>query len=645
METPMPKLPEQSFRVGNWRVQPDLSLVSCGSSATHLEPKAMGVLACLAEHAGEVVSKDDLIRAVWADTFVSDQVLAHAIWQLRQVLGNGGGRSEIIETIPKHGYRLVARVQPDPNVVESVSEPSAAETNDPTLAGTIKLPARPTQTVLFVSGSALLLAVVLGLSIRLLTPSSHRPSAKPVVAVLPLQNLSGDPEQAYLAEGMTEELTTDLAKISGLQVISRTSTMGYSGSGKSLPEIARELQVDAVVEGSVQRSGNRVRITAQLIDARSQQHMWAESYDRDFKDVLSIRDDVARAIAAEVRIKLTNEEKQRLMSPHPIDPQAYEAYLMGRYLATRGGRAGYEKSIEYFQNAVRNDPSYALAYAEMAESYAMLDFTADLRSENFRKAEEAAKEAAALDPQPAEVRIRMADLKMFWDWDWSQCDNGFREAARLYPGSADAQGHFATCLLVLGRYDEALQEEERAIQLDPLSPLGHRWLGLMFYNREQFQPAAEQFRKAIELNPNDAAAYDSLAIAYEALQQNEDAVSARTAAEALRGMSVIEVAALKTAFATGGINAFRARYREYKRLDLKKMSDSSSRTWVSPVRLAGLCVAAGDTDGAFKWLDKAYEHHSPQLIWLKSSIHFAPLRSDPRFNALLRRMNFPNVQP
>lgn len=621
---------EHEFTVGDWRVQPTVGVISRDDSITHLEPKVMQVLVCLSEHAGEVVSKQALMTAVWADTFVTDQVLTHAIWQLRQVMGNGGSRSEIIETIPKKGYRLVSAVRAAVPFADS-----GATMPEPSDRATANKGRRALWTAIL-GGAAILLIVVAALA---RWRSEHNQSViVNALAVLPLRNYSGDPAQEYFADAMTEELTTDLAKIPGLRVISRSSAMAFKDTRKTLPEIARELQVDAVVEGSVQRADGRVRITVQLISPREERHLWAQTYEHDFKDVLMLRDQAARAIAAEIRLNLSPE--QGAGQPTKIVPEAYDAYRLGWYLADQGTREGYLKSIEYFQRAIQYDPGFAQAHAELAESYAMLDFTADLRGENFQRAQQAAQRAYELDPRPAEVQIRMADLQMFWDWDWSQCDGAFQRAARSNPGSADAQGHYAVCLFLLGRYERARPEMERAQQSDPLSPRGNGMYGAFLFRIGQYDAAIEQFRKAIDLAPGIPAHFNGLAAVYEALHRYHEAVAARLQAARLKGMADTDIAALEDAFKRGGFEAFQAKRRVLLEREAQTMIAHEGAD-VSPTKVAELYAAAGDRDSAFRWLNQAYARHSPRLVWLGAGLSWEPLRRDPRYYELLRRMKFP----
>lgn len=429
------------FYLGDCLVRPSRGEVVHGGSVTRAEPKVMDVLVCLAEHAGDVVAKDEIYRVVWSDACVSDHVLTHTIWQIRQALGD----REAIESVPKRGYRLVvpvrlaaADVALDP-VAESASPPRRCRW------------AAPVLLILF--GSLILASLSRTI---LLTRWQAHPVPLRSLVVLPLVNFSSDPEQEYFADGITEELTTDLSKIESLQVISRTSAMRYKATKRSLAEIGRELNVDGVVEGSVQRSGTRVRIAVQLVDANTERHLWAETYQRDLGDVLTLRSEVARAIADRLRITLMPEDQRRLRKPGASNAAAYEAFLRGRHFF---GLAQYAKSAEWFEEAVKEDPEYALAYANLAEAYGMLNFTAGYRDPvYFEKRTAAAWRAMQLDDKLAEVHDFLGDRNFYGEWDWAAGEAEYRRAVELDPGSVDARLHLACAAWVLRRFEEALTE-------------------------------------------------------------------------------------------------------------------------------------------------------------------------------------------
>jgi TolB-like protein len=350
-----------------------------------------------------------------------------------------------------------------------------------------------------------LVLIVAGIGWRLgWLRSGLRPGDVQSIAVLPLANLSGDPAQEYFADGTTEELITDLAKISALEVISRTSVMHYKGTQKTVPEIAKELGVDALIEGSVQRAGSRVRITAQLIHAPADRHLWAESYERDVKDVLALQDEVARAIAGEIQIALTPQERTHLASARPINPEAHELYLKGRYQWNKRTEEGLKKGLEFFQQAIREDPSYALAYCGAADTYGILGNNRFLPGvEAYPKAREATLKALELDQNLAEAHASLGLVLVDYDRDWSAGEREYQRAIELSPSCATAHHWYALALASMGRTDEAIREIELARRLDPLSVRVSSNVGFALYFGRQYDRAIPELLKAIELEPSN----------------------------------------------------------------------------------------------------------------------------------------------
>jgi serine/threonine protein kinase/TolB-like protein/Flp pilus assembly protein TadD len=483
-------------------------------------------------------------------------------------------------------------------------------------------------------GLVLLLA---GLGWRLgwLPPGPH-PGQIQSLAVLPLENLSHDPEQEYFADGMTDELITDLAHIGVLRVISRTSVMHYKGSKKTLPEIARELKVDAVVEGSVERSEDRVRIRAQLIHVADDRHLWAESYERDVRDVLALQDEVARTIANEIKVKLTLQEQAQLTSARPVNPQAHELYLKGRYYWNKRTPEALNKSLEYFRQAIDKDPSYALGYAGMADAYAMLgsgEYGILPPKEAFPKAEAAAMKALELDSALAEPHATLGYSKDF-DWDWQGAEREFKQAINLNPGYTTAHHWYAIHLTGLGRNTEAIAEIRKAESLDPLSIIISADVAWVFYFARRYEQEGEQARKTLEMDPNFAIAHMYLSYSYLHMAKHKEAVAEMKKAVDLSGGSLPMVGNLAYIYALAG-----RRYEAIKILnDLKARS---KREFVSPDVLAQIYTGLGDKDHATAWLEKGYEQRSDFTGLLKVLPELDPLRSDPRFEALVRRVGLP----
>jgi serine/threonine protein kinase/TolB-like protein/Flp pilus assembly protein TadD len=457
------------------------------------------------------------------------------------------------------------------------------------------------------------------------------------IAVLPLENLSGDPEQEYFADGMTDELITELSKISALRVIARTSVMRYKGTKKSLPEIARELHVDAVIEGSVMHSGNRVRINAQLVDARTERNLWAQTYDRGLGDILALHSDVARAIARQIRIKVTPEEQKRLASTHVVNPRAYEAYLRGRYLWNKRTGPDMTKGIGYFEQAVEIDPNYANAYAGIADSYLLLVFYGPAPpAVNFPKAKAAALKAVALDDSLAEGHASLANAYFHYDWDWAAAGKEFRRAIALNPGYAAAHHWYAGLLSSLGRHDEALAEIKRAQELDPLSLIINTDYGSTLFDGGEYDLAINQLRTTLELDPSFWVLRWWLGRSYLAKGLHEAGVRELESAAKLSNGNPSALAWLGYGYAVSGETA---RTRQI----LARLQQKAKESYVSPYQFAVLYAALGEKEQAIGSLEKGFQERCYEMYFLNLERHrlFRPLSSDPRFQDLLRRMNFP----
>jgi serine/threonine-protein kinase len=455
------------------------------------------------------------------------------------------------------------------------------------------------------------------------------------LAVLPLENLSGDPQQEYFADGMTEELITNLGKVSALRVISRTSVMQYKQTKKALPTIAQELNVDAIVEGSVLRSGDRVRITAQLIQAKLERHLWAESYERDLRDILALQSEVAQAITNEIKIKLTPQERTRLASARPVDPQSYQAYLKGRYFWDLRTEDGLKKAVDYFQQAIDRDPGYAQAYAGLADSYHMLaawDLMAP--GEAYPRAKAAALKALEIDDTLAEAHTSLGITKFADDWDWAGAEKEHKRAIELNPGYATAHNFYAQYLIYMGRQDEAIAEIKRAHELDPLSPIINAIEAFVLFFARRYDDAIAQCRKTLELNAGFLPAHLYLGWAFEQKKLYNEAISEYRKAMALEEGNPALAAELARGYAAAGRRAEA----------LKIISDLrglSKKRYLSPYRIAQVYIALGDADQAFVWLEKARDEREYYFIILRVDPRADPLRSDLRFQDLLRRMSFP----
>jgi serine/threonine-protein kinase len=453
------------------------------------------------------------------------------------------------------------------------------------------------------------------------------PAAIRSIAVLPLENLSGDPEQEYFADGMTDSLITGLSKIGALQVVSRTSSMRFKGLDKPLPEIARELNVDAVVEGSVLREADRVRVTVQLIEGATDRHIWAESYERELTSVLALQGEVARTIAGEIHVELTPQEETRLVGARAVNPETYQAYLKGMYFLRKGTPEDSQRGLAYLQQAVDNDPADPLAYAGLALGYSVAGHGFAPSVENFPRAKAAALKALELDDTLAEAHAAMAEVKLYYDWDWIGAEKAFQRAFELNSSLALAHAHYSWYLFPFGRLEDALAEAKRAQELDPLSAHFTAYLGAAYWWAGQVDRAMDEARKALELNPGHPLGLYLLGAVYAEKGMFEEAIAAHQEARAIRP---------DLALVLGHTYALAGRRDEALRVVAESGEDYLQR---NPWGVAEIYTALGEKDEAFRWLDVGYENRYNMMPWIGETPTFEPLRDDPRFQELLRRMN------
>jgi TolB-like protein/DNA-binding winged helix-turn-helix (wHTH) protein len=625
-----------NFQVGPWLVRPGLNTLSQNGTTARLEPKVMEVLACLARHAGEAVSKEDLLHTVWPDTFVSDDVLTRSISELRRVFADDVKDPRFIQTIPKRGYRLIAPVVPMNELTRDTSgatpRPDSVPTNDRwrrlNLVGLGVV-------VLLVGALAGWRATHLH---RWLTEKSGPPLIHSL-AVLPLQNLSGDPSQDYFADAMTEELITELSRIRALNVISRTSVMAYKQSNKSLPEIARELHADAIVEGSIVRSGDRVRVTAQLIHAAKDNNIWAQAYDRDLRDVLTLQSAVATAIAQEIRVRVRPEEQARLKSLRPVNPKALDTYAKARFHLDAAANLQYHRGknvalrehlqtgFTYLDQAIEEDPSYLPAYI----AYFGGVNSADPQSpfEFLPKVKAALTHALKIDETSFEAHLAMGKQLMQYEYDWLGAEREYRRALELNPNSGEAHGQYSEYLFNIGRTVEGEQERDLAQALDP----AHDYSANAGVTRDG--RTLEQDRQVLEEQaPNDPFSLAVMGKGYAIAGRYQESVEMWQRCLTLYGWTdAADV--LRRANARGGPKfALEEWMRAFEERE-KRLKD------VPVVPMAFTYSSLGNNDRAFAWLDKAVEQRNWMIIYLKRDDVWNPLRSDPRFKPLLRRVGLP----
>jgi TolB-like protein/DNA-binding winged helix-turn-helix (wHTH) protein/Tfp pilus assembly protein PilF len=625
------------FRLGPWLVQPGMSSITGEGHTRHITSKSMEVLVCLAKRQGHVAMKEEIFREVWPETFVSDDALTRCIGELRRALHDDAREPSIIRTVPKRGYLIAVPVvweqggEPELKAAEPTPVPGGTELATPAVrTESVRRPWLRRSWPAVAGGVIVALAILLGSNAGWLLNEwrAHRPPIQ-AIAVLPFTELSGDPEQEYFADGMTDQLITELAQLNSWKVISRTSMMRYKRTDEPIPQIAGRLGVDGVIEGSVLRSGGRVRITVQLIHAATDRHLWSGSFEREANDVLQLQNRVARAIAAELNIALRPRESARLKRTPKVVPEAYEAYLKGQHFFNRDQ---FQKAASHFQEATRIDPGFAVAHAFLYEADAMASFRQD--QPVSARALAAMKTALALDDSLAEAHTDAGAVKFYWDWDWKAGEAEFRRAIELDPGSVDAVSHYALCLHVLRRWDAAMQEYGRTLQLDPVSPRMNQLMLKFLVDARRYDLAVEQFRKTIELDADGVAAYSAAGSAYEAMGKDAEAAAAYLKADNLSGKSPERLNALEAATRAGGV-------RGYWRQRLEQLQVDARRVRVPPLDLATHYVRAGDREQAIWLLEQAYHQRAPRLVWINASAVWEPLRSDGRFQSLLRRMGFP----
>jgi TolB-like protein/Tfp pilus assembly protein PilF len=489
--------------------------------------------------------------------------------------------------------------------------------------------AKRKKLIIFASAIVILIMVII-MGISLLTKPSEDIES---IAVLPLENLSGDPDQEYFADGMTERLISELAKISGLQkVISRMSVMQYKEVRKPMPEIARELNVDAVVEGSVLILENRVRITAQLIHAPTDRHLWAEDYEYDLKDILTLQREVAKAIAREIKVQLTPEEDRHLSATPQIKPDAYQAYLKGLFYWNKRTGDDLRKAITYLEKAIEEEPDYALAYVGLADCYNLLSFYSNVPPvDSFTRAKEAALKAIALDETLGEAHNSLAYAISRYDWDLAEAEREFKKAIELNPNYATVHFWYAEILIMQGRFDEAFEEMNLALEFDPVSLIINSSLGMLYNFVKQPEKAVLQCRKTLEMNPNFAHVHSILSEAYVQLNKFPEAIAEGKKAIELSGSSSNYMANLGRIYAQAGMD------EEAKKI-LEELQELSSKHYVSPFHIAKVYVGLEDNDKAFEWLERAYDEHYELLIFSKTTPDLDSIRTDERYSELLKKI-------
>ncbi len=602
-----------------------------------LERQPMELLIFLAQRRGELVTREDIAARLWADgVFVdTERGINNAIRKIRIALHDSPDEPTQLQTVVGKGYRFIGQLEMLGGATGWLTDAAPAVSDSPTtpLASQAESPGRRRLISAGIAIAAIIL--VAGLAVWRSRASASR-GAIHSLAVLPLENLSGDPAQEYFADGVTEELTTELAQVPALRVISRISAMQYRAKRKGAPEIAGELHVDALVEGSVARSGNHVRITAQLIEAKNDRHLWARSFEGELKDLVTLQDDAARKIAEQIRLHLPAREERQPVPARAIDPEAHDLYMHGIALRDNNDEISLDKSIDWFDRSLRKDPDYAPAHAGLAVAYTFQSFLGVLPSrETFPKAEEEARKAIALDPSLGEAHDALAWVAYVYKWDWPVAEKELRRALELNANDVNAHHYYSHYLFTMGRTAEALAEGEVAAGLDPLSQIQRNHLLWQYVEAREYDRAMEIGKKILDAGLTDTAQYVLIAGSYAGKGQFEQAVTLLQKAISLAPTRTESQAVLASVYARMG------KVNEARKI-LRRLQGLPPTQFVSPLSIAEVYCALGDKGRALEWLEKSIEQHDASVSDLPSLPFLDPLRDDPRFQNLLRRIGLPS---
>jgi TolB-like protein/DNA-binding winged helix-turn-helix (wHTH) protein/Tfp pilus assembly protein PilF len=630
------------LRFGLYEADLDAAELRKNGLKVKLQDRPFEILKILLERPGEVITREEFRQRLWpADTFVDfDHSLNGSINKLRQALDDEADNPRFVATAGRRGYRFIAPVGGSGHLVaENTMEPlapgatvGAAKQRSPDNPHTRRGVSR---RILWLAGSAMILLALATVSAgwRYLHRRLQTPPGRIMLAVLPFQNLTGDPEQEYFADGLTDELITRLGQMhpEQLGVIARTSVMGYKHGDKRVDQIARDLSVQYVLEGSVRRTPDRLRITAQLISVADQSHLWAQAYDRSPQDVLTVEDDVALAVATEIQVHL-NPHQTDLARGRTANPEAYEAYLKGRYFWNKRTADGLKKSTDYFEAAIAKDPTYARAYAGLADAYVLLGgYGVIPQKDAMPRAKTAAQQALAIDDRLAEAYTSLGLIVEQYEWNWSEGEKDYKRAIELNPNYSVAHHFYADShLAAMGKTDEAIAELRKAHELDPLSPIIASDLGRHLCIARRYDEAIAQFRNILEVNPDFVLAHDYLSQVYERKALYPEAIAEMQKIKT-------EDSAPYTRAQLAHIYALAGRRRKALQI-VDELIQTSRRTYVDPWTIAYIYVALGKKDLAFLWLEKACAVRSPGMTGLKFDPYWDPIRGDQRFQSLLRRV-------
>ncbi len=641
------------IRFGLFEVDLQQRILTKGGLRIRLQEQPFQVFAMLLEKPGELVTREELQQRLWpADTYVAfDDGLNTAIKKLRAALSDTPDSPRFIETVPRRGYRFIAPVSSSPrfdgsiaiagSIAPAKSDVSSAEETTNRTGRSSSASPFPQGVAIRALGrwilpiTVLLCVGVIALVVSRRHPSTASPGAEfQAIAVLPLQSMSTEPAQEYMADGMTDEIITDLAKLAGPKVISRTSAMQYKKSSKSIPEIARELNVGAVVEGSVESSNGRIRVRVQLIRASTDQHIWAEAYDRELRDVLQLEADLAQDIAREIQIHLTPQQQQSLANRRAANPLAFQDYLQGRHYWAMRTEESLHKAVEYYTRAIQEDPGDGSSYAGLAQCYIVLPMVTQAEfPESDRRAREAAQKAIELDDSLAEAHLAIAEIDFYQDWNFAAAEKEFRRTLELNPNYSTGHQWYGEYLSLFKRQDEAIREVETAISLDPLSPIVHHQAGQTFQQARQYDRAIQEYRQALKLNPNLYVSYEAMYWAYRREGKFEQAAQAMRGAipywRPEQGMEAI-IRQLSPSFAQGGREGFL-----HQSITMHRLFRDST------LYIARDYADLGEKEAALEGLEKVFQQQSALRLWILTDMEFDAFRSEPRFGKLVAKIEGP----
>jgi TolB-like protein/DNA-binding winged helix-turn-helix (wHTH) protein len=633
--------PEKHFYAfGPFVLDPGQLLLTRAGEAVEVPPKALETLRILVENSDRIVDKEELMKAVWPETFVEENNLNQCVSSLRKALGDAPRRPRYIATFPSKGYRFIGKVRSasadelGKHAGGGYSEAAAGE------RATVYTPrvfrgsraARYALLIFLAAAPLLAAAIYFGLQAVRPTPQTMATS----IAVLPFKPLGSEGRDEFLELGMADALIAKLSNVRQISVRPTSVVRKFAGLAQDPAAAGRELGVDVVLDGSIQHSGERLRVTVQLVRASDGASLWAERFDEKLTGLFAVQDSVSEQVARALTLKLTGEEKRQLTKHYTENTEAYQAYVKGRYYWTRKSGEGIKRAIGYFEEAIRIEPNYALAHAGLADSYSLLGSASEISvppREALVKAKDAALRAIRLDDRLAEAHASLGLIHMRYDWDWAATERELRRAIELNPSYGPAHLWYADYLLAMGRPDEAVREAKKAYEIDPLS-LMNRDAGRIFLRAGLYTEAIGQYRKVLEIDPDFPLAYLGIGMVYEHMGKYPEAIVELERARTLSGGRPGIIAALGHVYAVAGMKTKAGAI-------LRELDTLGNQRYVSPSLIGLIHAALGDKDLAFACLEKAFEQRSGFMVHLKTDPRMEPLRSDPRFADLVRRIGLP----